>query len=146
MEWPVGWWEGSGRAGTAVVGGSSCHVVACLLCPLVISASPSWWSSRRSLACQLNTGPQTTLKVLPGPGRPLHPPPHHSWAVIIPFLLLCSRIKGFFFIFPCDLLEFVTTIQRVPFPFSGSCFPIPNRLQSRQGRPQESFLRSGRRC
>lgn len=54
-------------------------MVACLLCPLVISASPSWWSPRRSLACQLNTGPQTTLKVLPGPGRPLHPPPHHSW-------------------------------------------------------------------
>lgn len=67
MELPVGLWEDSGRAGTAVVGGSQCHVVACRLCPLVISASPAWWSSRRSLACQLNMGPQSALKVHPNP-------------------------------------------------------------------------------
>lgn len=37
--------------------------MACPLCPLVISASPAWWSSRHALACQLNMGPQSTLKV-----------------------------------------------------------------------------------
>lgn len=48
MELPVGPWEDSGAARTTTVGGSSCHVVACPLCPLVISASPAWWSSRRT--------------------------------------------------------------------------------------------------
>lgn len=38
-------------------------MVVCLLCPLVISASPTWWSSRRALACQLKMGPQSTPRV-----------------------------------------------------------------------------------
>lgn len=42
-------------------------MVPCPLCPLVISASPAWWSSRHALACQLKMGPQSTLKVPPSP-------------------------------------------------------------------------------
>lgn len=38
-------------------------MVVCLFCPLVISASPTWWSSRHALACQLKMGPQSTLRV-----------------------------------------------------------------------------------
>lgn len=80
------------------------RVVACRLCPLVVSAIPAWWSSRRLLACQLKTGPQTSLEVLPGPGASdfLHPffPSHHSRAIAIPRRLLCSQIKGVFSSFP----------------------------------------------
>lgn len=100
MEWPVGLWEDSGRAGTAVVEGSECHVVVCLLCPLVISASAAWWSSRRSLACQLNSGPQSTLKVHPNPRASVFLPssslaslsPHRSPANTLPCVLLCSHL------------------------------------------------------
>ena len=67
MELPVGLWEDSGTARRTAVGGSWCHVVACPLCPLVISASPAWWSSKHTLACQLKMGPQSTLKVPPSP-------------------------------------------------------------------------------
>lgn len=38
-------------------------VVACPFCPLVISAGLAWWSSKRTLACQLKMGPESSLKV-----------------------------------------------------------------------------------
>lgn len=98
MELPVGWWEDSGTARTTAVGGSECHVVACPFCPLVISASPAWWSSRRALACQLKMGPQSTLKVPPSPqASPFLPSSffspfssYHSPANTLPRSLLCS--------------------------------------------------------
>lgn len=93
MELPVGLWEDSGRARTPVVGGSSYHVVVCLLCPLVISARPVWWSSRRSLACQLSLGPQSTLKVHPSPRASIFlPSPFlHLNSFFILCILLCSH-------------------------------------------------------
>lgn len=98
MELPVGLWEDSGRARAMVAGGSLCHVVVCLLCPLVISASPAWWSSRRALACQLNMGPESTLKVHPSPRASLLLPSsifsplssYHSAANTLPCNPLCS--------------------------------------------------------
>lgn len=98
MELPVGLWEDSGRARTTGAGGSRCHVVACLLCPLVISASPAWWSSRRALACQLNMGPQSTPKVPPSPQASLFLPSSFSPLLFLHITLQPTPCCAFCFV------------------------------------------------
>lgn len=103
MEWPVGWregWDGGcGRKPVPCGGGTDSALWS-------FFTSPAWWSSRRLLACQLKTGPQTRLKVLPGPGAAIFPSCSSSRAILIPGLLLCSQIKGSP-TFPSDLRESV---------------------------------------
>lgn len=64
------------------------------------STGPAWWWSRRLLACQLNTGSQTGLKVLPGPGAAIF---LHRFFPALPFgpssshaFCFVHRSKAFF--------------------------------------------------
>lgn len=98
-------WDGGGSGRMSVPCGGADSAL------WFLSSSPAWWSSRRLLACQLKTGTQTSLKLLPGPGAAIF------FLVSFPLFLsgrphpkpsaLFRDQRLFFPIFPFDVLEVV---------------------------------------